>query len=89
VVLTASATLARVAVTDHGIGIDEADLARMFTPFFRSDRSRTRTTGGVGLGRMLAWRVIEAHGGRIGIESEPASGTTIHFELPLSPTSAP
>jgi len=61
VTLTASTTMARVAVTDHGIGIDEADLARMFTPFFRSDRSRTRTTGGVGLGQMLAKRVVEGH----------------------------
>lgn len=86
--VTADATVVRVAVTDHGIGIDEADLARMFTPFYRTDRSRTRATGGVGLGLVLAKRVVEAHGGRIGIEAAPATGTTVHFELPLPTSSA-
>jgi two-component system, OmpR family, sensor kinase len=71
-----------IAVVDHGIGIDGADLARMFTPFFRTDRSRGRTTGGVGLGLVLARRVIEAHGGTIRITSEPQQGTTVTFELP-------
>jgi len=71
-----------VEVQDHGIGLDEADLARLFTPFFRSDRSRARGTGGVGLGLALAKRVVEAHGGRIAAESAPGKGTRIRFSVP-------
>jgi len=71
-----------VAVADRGIGIDAADLAQLFTPFFRTDRSRTRSTGGVGLGLVLARRVIEAHGGTIAVDSEVRCGTTVRFELP-------
>ncbi len=71
-----------VEVLDQGIGLDEADLARLFTPFFRSDRSRARGTGGVGLGLALAKRVVEAHGGRIDVESAPGKGTRIRFSVP-------
>jgi two-component system, OmpR family, sensor kinase len=74
----------RVALTvrDHGIGIEHKDLEHIFTPFFRTDRSRTRSTGGVGLGLVLARRVVEAHGGTIQIESEVGKGTAVRFELP-------
>ena len=70
-------------VEDHGIGIAKDDLAQVFTPFFRGDRSRTRGTGGVGLGMTLAKRVVEAHGGTIAIESELGSGTTVRVQLPI------
>jgi len=73
-----------VAVTDRGIGIDDADLQQLFTPFFRTDRSRTRSTGGVGLGLVLARRVVEAHGGTIAIRSEVRSGTTVMVVLPAT-----
>ena len=69
-------------VADRGIGVDPEDLGRLFTPFFRTDRSRARGTGGVGLGLALARRVVEAHGGRIGAESEPGQGTRIWFSVP-------
>ena len=72
----------RIAVADRGFGICPDDLARVFTPFFRADRSRTRATGGVGLGLALAKRVIEAHGGQIGISSQVDVGTTVTFVLP-------
>ncbi|MBK9518115.1 MAG: HAMP domain-containing histidine kinase [Anaeromyxobacter sp.] len=64
-------------VRDQGIGIDPADLPRLFTPFFRTDRSRARGTGGVGLGLALARRIAEAHGGSITVESAPGAGTTV------------
>ncbi|MFL5272774.1 MAG: sensor histidine kinase, partial [Anaeromyxobacteraceae bacterium] len=71
-----------VEVRDQGIGIDAADLERLFTPFFRTDRSRARGTGGVGLGLALARKVVEAHGGRIAAESAPGEGTAIRFSVP-------
>jgi signal transduction histidine kinase len=76
-----------VEVADGGIGLDEADLARLFTPFFRSDRSRARGTGGVGLGLALAKRVVEAHGGRIAAESVPGKGTRVRFSVPAAAAS--
>jgi len=76
-----------VEVGDHGIGLDEADLARLFTPFFRSDRSRARGTGGVGLGLALARRVVEAHGGRIAVESASGKGTRVRFSVPAAEAS--
>jgi len=72
----------RVEVVDHGVGIELADQPRVFTPFFRADRSRTRATGGVGLGLTLARRIVEAHGGTIGFASEPGRGSRFWFVLP-------
>jgi two-component system, OmpR family, sensor kinase len=77
----------RVAIADRGFGIGADDLPRVFSPFFRADRSRTRTTGGVGLGLALAKRVVEAHGGSVGITSQIDAGTTVTFVLP--PAQAP
>jgi two-component system, OmpR family, sensor kinase len=64
-----------IEVEDEGIGISGEDQARLFEPFFRVDRSRTRATGGLGLGLVLARRVAEAHGGTLAIESELGKGT--------------
>jgi len=71
-----------VEVRDLGMGIDPADLPRVFTPFFRTDRSRARGTGGVGLGLALARRIVEAHGGTISIESAPGRGTSVRIRVP-------
>jgi two-component system OmpR family sensor kinase len=76
---------AELEVRDRGIGVDAADLPRLFTPFFRTDRSRARDTGGVGLGLALAKRIAEAHGGAIAAESAPGRGTTIRVTLPAAP----
>ncbi len=72
-----------VAVKDEGIGVEPADLPRLFTPFFRTDRSRARGTGGVGLGLALAKRIVEAHGGGIAVDSRAGLGTTVRFRLPV------
>ena len=71
-----------VSIRDEGIGVDPQDLPRLFTPFFRTDRSRARGTGGVGLGLALAKRIVEAHGGNIEVESRPGLGTTVRFRVP-------
>jgi signal transduction histidine kinase len=78
----------RFVVRDSGIGLDPADLQHVFTPFFRSDRSRSRSTGGVGLGLSLARRVVDAHDGTIDLESVSGHGTTVTMDLPLQPTRA-
>ena len=69
-------------VKDKGIGISAEDLPRVFTPFFRGDRSRSRETGGVGLGLTLAKRIVEAHRGTIDVASEVGSGTTVRVRVP-------
>ncbi|HEU4411288.1 MAG TPA: HAMP domain-containing sensor histidine kinase [Polyangiaceae bacterium] len=74
-----------VEVRDAGIGIDEADLPRLFAPFFRTDRSRARETGGIGLGLALTRRIVEAHGGAVRVESRPGVGTTVTLTLPAAP----
>jgi two-component system, OmpR family, sensor kinase len=79
--LTASAVV--FEIIDLGIGIDPGDLPNLFTPFFRTDRSRSRATGGTGLGLGLARRIAQAHGGRLSLESAPHQGTTVTLELPL------
>jgi two-component system OmpR family sensor kinase len=73
---------ARFEVIDRGAGIAAQDLPRIFTAFFRGERSRSRETGGVGLGLTLAKRIAEAHGGRIEIASELGAGTTVAVTIP-------
>jgi signal transduction histidine kinase len=70
-----------VEVEDRGIGIGGADLEHVFTPFFRADRSRTRATGGAGLGLALSKRIAEIFGGSISITSELRKGTTVTVKL--------
>jgi len=70
-------------VSDTGKGIDPADLPYIFDRFYRADRSRTRSSGGAGLGLAIARRIVEAHGGQICAESEPGKGTTVQFSLPV------
>jgi signal transduction histidine kinase len=75
---------ATISVRDHGIGIAPEDQSRVFEAFYRSDRSRARNTGGVGLGLTLSKRIVEAHRGRITLESQPSQGTTVRVWLPAS-----
>jgi signal transduction histidine kinase len=74
----------RVTVTDHGIGIPQDQLDRVFERFYQIDGSLTRRFEGAGLGLNIAKRVIEAHGGQIGVKSRPGQGSTFFFTLPKS-----
>jgi len=69
-------------VIDRGMGIEVADLPHIFTPFFRADRSRTRKTGGVGMGLTLVRRIVTAHGGSVDVKSEVGRGTEMLVRLP-------
>ncbi|OES46740.1 two-component sensor histidine kinase [Domibacillus iocasae] len=69
-------------VSDEGIGIDAADQSRIFDRFFRSDKSRTRTVGGHGLGLSIAKWITSIHGGTITVESEIGKGSTFTVQIP-------
>jgi len=70
-------------VTDTGQGISREDLPYVFDRFYRADRSRTRGSGGAGLGLAIAKQIVRAHGGAIWAESELGRGTTINIALPI------
>ena len=76
-----------VEIEDQGIGIETDDLTRVFEPFFRSDRSRARGTGGVGIA--LCRRIVEVHQGRIEVKSAQGQGTTVTVRLPLHAKTEP
>ena len=69
-------------VTDTGIGIDAADLRRIFDRFYRVDKARSRAQGGSGLGLAICRWIVEAHGGRIEVRSRPGAGSTFSVRLP-------
>jgi signal transduction histidine kinase len=73
-----------VRVTDDGPGIPEADLGSLFEPFFRVDRSRSKKSGGYGLGLSICKRILEAHGGGIAVENRSGHrGACFTLRLPL------
>ncbi len=75
---------ARVVFEDHGAGIPPEDLPHIFDRFYRGDPSRTRSTGGFGLGLAIAKALVEAYGGTISAASTPGQGTRMTVELPVS-----
>jgi signal transduction histidine kinase len=75
----------QLEVRDRGIGIDPTELERIFEPFYRTDRSRARATGGVGLGLALARRIVLAHDGSISAHSEPEKGSRFRLTVPAAP----
>ena len=74
-----------VDIVDKGIGIAPEELPRVFRPFYRVDKSRTRATGGLGLGLPLAKRIVEAHGGTLELTSALREGTQARVRLPRGP----
>jgi signal transduction histidine kinase len=79
----------RVWVRDTGIGIARADQARIFGEFEQAQVDDSRKRGGTGLGLSICRWLVELHGGRIWLESEPGKGSTFSFTLPLAEATAP
>jgi two-component system, OmpR family, sensor histidine kinase BaeS len=80
---------ALLEVSDTGIGIAPGDIRHIFTRFWRGDRSRSRTTGGTGIGLSIVRELVRAHDGRIDVESTPGLGSVFRVLLPtLDPGSA-
>lgn len=73
----------RIDVYDSGSGIADEDLPHIFEHFYRGDKARSVDTGGAGLGLTIARRIIEAHGGHISAENEPAGGSRFRILLPV------
>ncbi|MBE9506020.1 MAG: PAS domain-containing sensor histidine kinase, partial [Chloroflexi bacterium] len=70
-----------VAVADSGVGIASDEVERVFERFYKADRSRSNR--GTGLGLALAKHIVNAHGGKIGVESVEGKGSVFRFTLPL------
>jgi histidine kinase len=70
-------------VRDTGPGIPESARAKLFTPFYQVEPSSARSAGGLGLGLVISKGIVEAHGGRIWVESEEGKGSSFKFTLPV------
>lgn len=76
--------LGRLSVADHGPGLADGDVGRIFEPFYRADPSRSRDSGGAGLGLSIVSAVVAAHGGRVTVSTTDGGGATFEVELPLA-----
>ena len=81
--LTAAGAWVEVAVEDSGPGIDPEHLPHIFDRFYRVEGSRSRESGGAGLGLAIVRQLVEAHGGTVSVESTPGRGSRFAFRLPL------
>lgn len=82
VALTTHDGVATMSVIDHGPGLDADDAGRVFEPFFRADPSRSRDSGGAGLGLAIVAAVVGAHGGSVKVSETQGGGATFEVELP-------
>lgn len=73
-----------VEVVDRGPGMTDDVAARVFERFYRADASRTRASGGSGLGLAIVAALVEAHGGRLELDTAPGRGATFRVLLPLT-----
>ena len=76
----------KVDVIDTGSGIAPEDLPHVFDRFYRADKSRSRSSGGSGIGLAIVKQLVEAHSGQVGVESQPGKGTAFSFTLPAVAT---
>jgi two-component system phosphate regulon sensor histidine kinase PhoR len=85
VLITARALAGEVliSVTDHGCGIDRDHLHRLFERFYRVDKARSRKLGGTGLGLAIVKHIVQAHGGKVFVQSTPGKGSTFTIHLPV------
>jgi two-component system sensor histidine kinase VicK len=74
---------AMVSVTDEGVGISKANMARLFDRFYRVEGKQAETIGGFGIGLYISAEIIERHQGEIGVDSEQGRGSTFYFKIPL------
>ncbi|CAL8974929.1 Adaptive-response sensory-kinase SasA [Cellulomonas sp. T2.31MG-18] len=77
-----------IEVRDHGPGIDPEHAARVFERFYRVDASRTRESGGAGLGMAIVAAIVSAHSGQVTLAQTPGGGTTVRVVLPAAPAGA-
>jgi two-component system OmpR family sensor kinase len=78
----------RLSVVDHGPGLNSDEMVRIFEPFYRADPSRSRDSGGAGLGLSIVNAVVSAHGGQVHVTKTSGGGATFEVELPLAATPA-
>ncbi|MFW6126046.1 MAG: sensor histidine kinase [Chloroflexota bacterium] len=76
-----------IEVADSGVGLSQADRARVFQRFYRVDKSRSRSQGGSGLGLSIVKKVVEDHGGTVSVESTLGEGSAFRIHLPIQRTS--
>ena len=79
----------QVAMRDHGEGIADQDLPKLFRKFSQIDSSTTRKAGGTGLGLVICRGIVEQHGGKIWVESGVGQGSTFYFTLPVAQAPLP
>jgi len=84
--LSTEDSIAKLSVMDHGPGLPAEDIDRIFEPFYRADPSRSRDSGGAGLGLSIVSAVVTAHGGHVTVRETQGGGATFEVDLPLAGT---
>lgn len=80
--ITSTPKQVEITIDDEGLGIPESELSRVFEPFYRIEKSRSRETGGIGLGLSIAQSIIQSHGGTLKLTNRPSGGVRAFVILP-------